>query len=127
MPIVQQLGAIEDEQAQRAESPRISLMQLAVELAVARASSGDAIRDVRINGNWIVVERGADVLATDGFRLADLVDDHYGFTTAVRRGFSRRRRRRAHPARTVRAHFPRRVRVQAREHNCQRLAGTGLA
>jgi cephalosporin hydroxylase len=89
--IEQKIGALQiehDEQARRAGSPRISLTQLAVELAVARASSGDAIREVRINGNWIVIERGADVVDPDGFRLADLVHDHFGFTTAVPRGFS---------------------------------------
>ena len=62
---------------------RAPLTKLAVELLIARASSGDAIRDVTVNANWIVVRRGEDVLDRDTFRLADLVHDHFGFTAAA--------------------------------------------
>jgi hypothetical protein len=62
---------------------RAPLTKLAVELLLARASSGDAIRDVTVNANWIVVRRGDDVLDPDAFRLADLVHDHFGFTAAA--------------------------------------------
>jgi cephalosporin hydroxylase len=86
----QEIAALQEEQArQRAGSPRVPLPQLAVELAVVRASAGDAIREVTINRNWIVIERGTDALDPDRFRFADLVNDHFGFTTAVPRGFSR--------------------------------------
>ncbi len=54
------------------------LSRLVVELLLTRASSGDTIREVTINSNWAVVERGADPIDLP-FRLDDHHHDHYGF------------------------------------------------
>lgn len=64
--------------------PLIPFTRLAVELVVARASSGDAIREVTVDASWIVVRRGEDVLDPKTFQVADLVHDHHGFTEATR-------------------------------------------
>ncbi len=61
----------------RPTAPKDSLDRLGAELVVARASRGDTIREVTINEDWIVVERGADQLDS-GFRFADLIHDHFG-------------------------------------------------
>jgi hypothetical protein len=59
----------------------VSLTQLAVELVVARASAGDAIRQVAVTSDWVIIERGDDALSPGSFRLDDHVHDHGGFTT----------------------------------------------
>jgi len=69
-------------QGQDPASRRIPLTQMAVELVVARSSTGDAIRKVTVNSGWVVVERGADELDPATFRLADHVHDHFGFAAA---------------------------------------------
>ncbi len=71
--------------AQEADAGRreIPLTQLGIEFMIARASSGDAIRNVAVNRHWVVLERGADPLDPRDFRLSDLVNDHTGFTTPV--------------------------------------------
>lgn len=66
---------MEDDPAPR----RIPLTQMVVELVVARSSLGDAINEVTINRNWVVVRRGADALDPETFRLADHLNDHFGF------------------------------------------------
>jgi predicted O-methyltransferase YrrM len=63
----------------RGEQPP-PLIQLALELVVARASSGDVIRDLTINEHWAVVRRGTDELDPETFRLHDHVQDHFGYT-----------------------------------------------
>lgn len=55
----------------------VPLTQLAVELILVRGSMGDAVREVTINENWLVVERGGDVLDPRAFRLADHIRDHH--------------------------------------------------
>ena len=50
--------------------------RLALELVMARASSGDVIRSVAVEAHWIVVERGAAPIDPATFRLLDLVHDH---------------------------------------------------
>jgi predicted O-methyltransferase YrrM len=58
-------------------------VQLVVEFLLVRASSGDTIRDVTIDEDWVVVRRGADPLDARDFRLSDLVNDRYGYTTSA--------------------------------------------
>jgi predicted O-methyltransferase YrrM len=83
--IEHQLVATRDERLKQSGADGlIPFTTLAVELVLARASSGDAIRDVSFNDSWIVVRRGEDVLDAEAFRLADLVHDHHGFTEATR-------------------------------------------
>jgi predicted O-methyltransferase YrrM len=82
--IEQQLRATREERLNdTGVAQPVPFTKLAVELVLARASSGDAIREVSFNEHWIVVRRGADVLDPRAFRLADLVHDHDGFTEAT--------------------------------------------
>jgi len=81
--IEQQINAAVDAQAADAGRREIPLTQLGIEFMLARASTGDVIRNVVVNRHWLVVERGADALDPREFRLADLVNDHSGFTTPV--------------------------------------------
>jgi hypothetical protein len=37
---------------------------------------------VTVNANWVVVERGADELDPQTFRLSDHVHDYFGFAAA---------------------------------------------
>ena len=69
---------------------RPPLTKLAVDLVLARSSSGDAIREVTLNAHWIVVKRGAAALDPKSFRLEDLVHDHFGFTEWARRSHRKR-------------------------------------
>ena len=62
------------------EPPPRPLYQLAVELMLARASLGDAIESVRVDEFWITVERGPAELDPETFALAELANDHFGFT-----------------------------------------------
>jgi cephalosporin hydroxylase len=60
------------------------LTQLAVELILIRGSMGDAVREVIVNENWVVVERGEAHLDPDAWRLSDHVrDHHFGLSKAV--------------------------------------------
>lgn len=61
----------------------IPLTQLCIEFMLARASNGDAIREVLVNRHWVVIERGADPLDPERFRLSNHVNDHFGFTNAA--------------------------------------------
>lgn len=79
----QQITAAVATQAVDAGRREIPLTQLGIEFMIARASSGDAIRNVAVNRHWVVLERGADPLDPRDFRLSDLVHDHTGFTTPV--------------------------------------------
>jgi predicted O-methyltransferase YrrM len=54
------------------------LVRLPMELVLARASAGDAIREVTVQQKLVIVERGADALDPATFRLADLSKDHFG-------------------------------------------------
>ncbi|HRW38098.1 MAG: class I SAM-dependent methyltransferase [Acidimicrobiales bacterium] len=51
--------------------------RLALELVLARASEGDAIRSVSFEANWIVIERGEDAVDGD-LGLVGRVRDHHG-------------------------------------------------
>lgn len=62
------------------DTREVPFLQLVVEFLLARASSGDAIREITIDEDWVVVRRGADPLDPYDFRLSDLVNDHFGFT-----------------------------------------------
>ena len=62
--------------AGRAER-EVPMSRLVLELVLARASSGDAVAEVTIGGNWVVVRRGEGVLDGDAFRLADLYHDSF--------------------------------------------------
>ena len=58
--------------------PRVApLTQLVMELILVRGSTGDAIRELTINENWVIVERGDDYLEPLTFRLSDYVHDHH--------------------------------------------------
>lgn len=83
--IERQLEATRNEQreADPDADRRAPLTKLAIELLLVRASSGDVIRDVTVNSGWLVVQRGEDPLDRDSFRLADLVHDDFGFTSAA--------------------------------------------
>lgn len=59
--------------------PRRPLSDLAVELLLARASSGDAVASVTVNEYWVLVERGPADLDPTTFRVADLFNDHFGY------------------------------------------------
>jgi cephalosporin hydroxylase len=54
------------------------LVRLPLLLVLARASSGDVIRDVLVTDDWVVVRRGAEPVDGSSFRLSDLVRDHFG-------------------------------------------------
>ena len=56
--------------------PPLSL--LALHAVMARARSGDAIGEVRVDEDWIVVTRGEGELDPEGFRLEGLFTDHFG-------------------------------------------------
>lgn len=53
------------------------LSDLAIELLLARASIGDAISELVIGTDWIVVRRGPTPLDPATFRVADLYRDHF--------------------------------------------------
>jgi predicted O-methyltransferase YrrM len=80
---VRRISAAVEAQSAEGGRPEVSLTQLGVELLLARASAGDAIRDIVVNQHWIVLERGDDPLDPLTFRVADLFTDHDGFTTPV--------------------------------------------
>jgi hypothetical protein len=48
-----------------------------MELILVRGSAGHAIRELTINENWVIVERGDDDLDPLTFRLSDYVHDHH--------------------------------------------------
>ncbi len=80
--VEERVGAAYGAQMAQAGRREIPLTQFCVELMLTRASSGDAIRQVIVNRHWVVVERGADALDPEHFRLASHVNDHFGFTAA---------------------------------------------
>lgn len=65
------------------------LLQLAVELLIARASRGDVIRELVVKRGWLVVERGAEPLTHGSFDLSDHVHDFFGFTRMAEPGGQR--------------------------------------
>jgi predicted O-methyltransferase YrrM len=65
--------------AARGERARVVPMsRLVVELVLARAASGDAVADVTIGPHWAAVRRGPAALDPSTFRVADIVEDHFG-------------------------------------------------
>jgi predicted O-methyltransferase YrrM len=63
-----------------APSARRPLLDLAVELVLARARGAeDAIAEVAVNRYWLIVRRGPAALDDTTFRLADLAHDHFGY------------------------------------------------
>ncbi len=66
--------------AHRLESKQVerhtAMSRIALELALARAHSGEAVAEVRLDGNWIVIRRGSAIIDPTGFRLGDLCPDH---------------------------------------------------
>jgi predicted O-methyltransferase YrrM len=57
--------------------PDPRLVRLPLELVLARASSGDVIREVVVMDNWVVIRRGDEFVDSSSFRLADLFKDHF--------------------------------------------------
>lgn len=57
---------------------RAPLSQLAVELMLIRAISGDAVDEVVVDEHWVQVRRGPGDLDPTTFRLDDCYTDHYG-------------------------------------------------
>ena len=80
-PMEQRVGDAYGAQVAATGQLEVPLTRLGVEFMLVRASNGDAIRQVLFNRHWIVVERGADELDPERFRLADHVNDHFRFTT----------------------------------------------
>lgn len=64
-----------------AERPPVS--RIALELALARAVPGDAITEVRLDENWVEVQRGPAPLDPATFRLRQLCPDHFGLLTPL--------------------------------------------
>ncbi len=60
------------------------LTELVVQLVLANISSADAVRDIQINPDWVIVRRGSASLDPETFSLDDLYEDHFGFTHAFR-------------------------------------------
>jgi predicted O-methyltransferase YrrM len=58
------------------------LSQLAVQLLLARASSGDVVERVTVGNEWLIVTRGPAPLEAGVFRVADCYEDHFGFLAA---------------------------------------------
>lgn len=56
------------------------LTRLLIQLVLARATSGDAVAEITVDGNWITVRRGPGDLDPGTFRVADLYTDHFGLT-----------------------------------------------
>lgn len=54
------------------------MTELLIELILARALSGDAVGEITVDGEWIVVRRGPGELDRARFRVADLYTDHFG-------------------------------------------------
>jgi cephalosporin hydroxylase len=61
----------------------VPLSRLAAELVLARAVSGEAVADVKVDEDWITVVRGPGTLDPSTFRLRDLVPDHFGLLAPV--------------------------------------------
>lgn len=57
--------------------PDPRLVRLPLELVLARASSGDVIREVVVMDNWVLIRRGDAPVDPSSFRLADLFKDHF--------------------------------------------------
>jgi predicted O-methyltransferase YrrM len=68
--------AVENSVANPDTDPR--LVRLPLELLLARASNRDVIRDVTVMDKLVIVRRGEEALDPATFRLADLVNDHFG-------------------------------------------------
>jgi predicted O-methyltransferase YrrM len=63
--------------------PKASLSQLAVELMLACASSNHIVSEVAVNEHWIMARRGPAEVDPEGFHLADLSRDYFGFVPAT--------------------------------------------
>ncbi len=71
--ITRRLEAIEAGRA----GPEVPLSRLVLELVLARASSTEAVAELRIGPDWAVARRGLGVLDAASFRVADLFEDHF--------------------------------------------------
>lgn len=78
--IEQRLADLEAQKLAKTGAMPSSLVKLIVQLVVARASSGDVIRDLTINEHWAIVRRGSEPLDPHTFRLGDHLNDHSGFS-----------------------------------------------
>lgn len=72
-------GAAPGTAAAAGDRPPVS--RLALELALARAVPGDAVIEVRLDENWVEVERGPGRLDPHTFRLGQICPDHFGLLT----------------------------------------------
>lgn len=54
------------------------LSRMIVELVLARATSGDAVAELTIDGHWFTVRRGPAKLDPSTFTLDSLYSDHFG-------------------------------------------------
>ena len=81
----QALHTFRENRAKRAQEPSTEtpLSRLAVELLLARASTGDAIESVTVDDYWVTVIRGSAPLDHEGFRVGDLCPDYFGFLPAI--------------------------------------------
>lgn len=57
--------------------PDARLVRLPLELVLARARTGDVIREITVMDNWVVIRRGEQPIDPASFRLADLAKDHF--------------------------------------------------
>ncbi len=53
------------------------LAALVIDLLLARASSGDVVREVTVGEFWVLVRRGSASLDSGTFRIDDTFDDHH--------------------------------------------------
>ncbi len=60
------------------EQKSVPLSRLAMELLLARASAGDAVRELTVGPYWVVVHRGEAPLDAATFRLSDVYNDDLG-------------------------------------------------
>jgi predicted O-methyltransferase YrrM len=66
------------ELAEGTRTQEVPVSRLALELALARAHSGQHIVDLHLDEHWITIRRGEGHLDPDTFRLADIYPDSYG-------------------------------------------------
>jgi len=62
-----------------AAQPRAPMSQLAIELALARASVGNAVAEVSLGEYCLMITRGEGDLDRETFRLSDLYTDFFGY------------------------------------------------
>ena len=62
---------------ERKSGPPRPLSDLAFELLLAQAAINDAVAELRIDSDWIVVRRGDAPLDPATFRITDIYRDHF--------------------------------------------------